>query len=172
MQRLSGHLYIEEQLSDDEDDVSENGKKNTTFRLAKQQLCKSITLFCTFVCRHCTTTTWKCLISRFVLGTWTQGNDFRFLFLNFDTPVEFNSRKICQHLTNWTRWNKRYKIWNRANWLFKWRFRSRRRQRRGPGTNYGIRAISKLRHVWFHVVTKAFSYIVSSKVHKANIEIR
>jgi len=26
----------------------------------------SITLFCTFLCRHCTTTTWKCLISRFV----------------------------------------------------------------------------------------------------------
>ena len=35
-------------------------------RLAKQQLCACITLFCTFRSRRCTTTTWKCLISRFV----------------------------------------------------------------------------------------------------------
>ena len=32
----------------------------------KKQLCTCITLFCTFVCRHCTTTTGKCLISRFM----------------------------------------------------------------------------------------------------------
>ena len=40
--------------------------KSNRFRLAKQQLGTCITLFCTFLCRHCTTTTWKCLISRFV----------------------------------------------------------------------------------------------------------
>ena len=33
--------------------------------------------------------------------TWTQDNDFLFLFLNLDTFfLEFNSRKIFQHLTN------------------------------------------------------------------------
>ena len=41
--------------------------------------------------------------------------------------LEFNSRKNCQHLTNWTRWNKRDKVWSSATSLFKWRFRSRRR---------------------------------------------
>ena len=41
-------------------------QKGERFRLAKQQLCKSITLFCTFLYRHCTTTTWNCQISRFV----------------------------------------------------------------------------------------------------------
>ena len=41
-------------------------QKRNEFRLAKQQLCTCITLFCTFLCRRCTTTTWKCLISRFV----------------------------------------------------------------------------------------------------------
>ena len=41
-------------------------RKSKRFRLAKQQLCMCITLLCTFLCRHCTTTTWKCLISRFV----------------------------------------------------------------------------------------------------------
>ena len=38
--------------------------KSNRFRfLAKQQLCTYITLFCTFLCSHCTTTTWKCLIT-------------------------------------------------------------------------------------------------------------
>ena len=39
-------------LSNDDGDVKEN-----RFRLAKQQLCSCITLFCTFLCRRCTTTT-------------------------------------------------------------------------------------------------------------------
>ena len=32
-------------------------QKSNRFRLAKQQLCTCITLFSTFLCRHCTTTT-------------------------------------------------------------------------------------------------------------------
>ena len=40
-------------------------KKSYRVRLAKQQLCTCITLFCTFLSRRCTSTTWKCLISRF-----------------------------------------------------------------------------------------------------------
>ena len=62
-------------------------QKSNWFRFAKQQLCTWITLFCTFLCRHCTTTTWKCLISRFVELTGTQDNNFPFLFLNFDTVL-------------------------------------------------------------------------------------
>ena len=46
-------------------DGSENVKKVIVW-LAKQQLCTCITLFCTFLCRHCTTTAWNCLISRFM----------------------------------------------------------------------------------------------------------
>ena len=38
-------------------------QKGRRFRLAKQQLCTCITLFSTFLCRHCATTTWKWLIS-------------------------------------------------------------------------------------------------------------
>ena len=41
-------------------------QKSSRLKLAKQQLCTCITLFCTFLCRRCTTTTWKCLISRFM----------------------------------------------------------------------------------------------------------
>lgn len=36
-----------------------------------------------------------------------------FLFLN--SPSEFNSRKIRQHLTNCENWNNRDKVWNGAN---------------------------------------------------------
>ena len=37
------------------------------------------------------------------------------------------SQTIGQHLTNWTRWNNRDKVWNGMNSLFKWRFRNHRR---------------------------------------------
>ena len=63
----------------------------------------------------------------FFCRAWTQDNDLLFLFLNFDSLTEFNSRNNCQHLTNWTRWNKRDKVWSSANALFKRRFRSCRR---------------------------------------------
>ena len=103
-------------------------QKSNRFKLAKQQLCTCITLFCTFLCRHCTTTTWKCLISRFVENANTrQQLYFSFAKLWYSLS-EFNSRKNCKHLTNWTRWNKRDKVWSSATSLFKWRFRSRRRR--------------------------------------------
>ena len=41
-------------------------QKSNRLRLAKQQLCTCITLFCTFLCCRCTTTKWKCLILRVV----------------------------------------------------------------------------------------------------------
>ena len=104
------------------------GEKSKRFRFAKQQLCACITLFCTFLCRRCTTTTWKCLISRFV-----EDVNGRRLFFCFPelwySLLEFNSRKICQHFMNWMscNWDKRDKVWSSANSLFKWRFRNRRR---------------------------------------------
>ena len=35
--------------------------KSNRFRFAKQQLCTCITLFYTFLCRHCASTTWNAL---------------------------------------------------------------------------------------------------------------
>ena len=59
-------------------------QKTNRFRLVKQQLCTCITLFCTFLCRRCTTTTWKCLISHsdVLSRTGKQNNNFLFLFPN------------------------------------------------------------------------------------------
>ena len=53
------------------------------------------------------------------------------IFLQFTvykySLLEFNSRETCQYLMNWTRWDKRDKVWSSATSPFKWRFRSRRR---------------------------------------------
>ena len=108
--------------------TSRRTAKNNMFRLTKQQHCTCITLFCTFLCRHCTTTTWKCLISRSVEDVnTTERLSFSFPELWYSL-LEFSSRNNCQHLTNWMRWNKRGKVWSSANSLFKWRIRSRRRR--------------------------------------------
>ena len=100
-------------LGNDDGAGNENGKK------AKQQPCTCITLFCTFVCRHRTTTTWKYLISRFVENVNTRQD--------FTVPgiLEFNSRKNWQYLTNSTRWSKRDKVCSSVNSPFNWRFWSR-----------------------------------------------
>ena len=115
-------------LSNDDSDGNENGKKKSNwFRLTKQRLCTCITLFCTFLSRRCTTTTWKCLISRFVEGGNTRKRvSFSFPELWYSL-LEFSSRKSCQHLRNWTRWTKRETVWSGATLLLKWRFRRCRR---------------------------------------------
>ena len=121
-------MEVIESLSNDDSDGNEHGEKSNVFRLTKQQLCTCITLFCTFLNRHCTTTTWKCLISRFVEdGNTKQPVSFSFPELWYSL-LEFSSRQSCQHLRNWTRWTKRETVWSRATLLFKWRFRSRRRR--------------------------------------------
>jgi len=76
-------------------------------RLAKQQLYTSITLLCTLLWRHCTTKALKSLISRFVEDMNTrQQLSLSFPELQY-SPLEFNSRKIHQHLTNWMTWKKK-----------------------------------------------------------------
>ena len=65
------------------------------FGQGKQQLGTCITLFCTFLSSRCTTTTWKCLISRFVEdGNTGQQLSFSFLEL-WHSPSEPNSQKIA-----------------------------------------------------------------------------
>ena len=85
--------------------------------------------FCKFLCRHCTTTTWKCLISRFMEDVTKR----RRIFLSFSKlgcgPQEINSRKIRLHLLFSADGNKRDNVWKKANALSKLRFRYRRRRR-------------------------------------------
>ena len=105
---------------------NENRKKGDRFRLAKQQLCTCITLFVHFFC-YSTTKTWKYIISRFLDDMNTRKRlSFSFPELWYSV-LKFNSSKIRQHLTNWTRQSKRDKVWSSANSLSKQSFRSRRR---------------------------------------------
>ena len=94
-------------------------QKSKRFRLTKQQLGTCITLFCTFLSSRCTTTTWKCLISRFVEdGNTGQQLSFSFLEL-WHSPSELNCQKIANICTNWTRWNKRDQVWGSTNSRFR-----------------------------------------------------
>ena len=58
----------------------ESKKSNSLIGKTKQQLCTCITLFCIFLCRHCLTSTWKCLISRFVKDVNKQWQNFLSLY--------------------------------------------------------------------------------------------
>ena len=74
-----------------------------------------ITLFCTFLCRHCTTRTWKRLLLRFIDDV----NKRRRIFLSLSKlengPQETIFREIRLHLTFSAHWNKRVKVWKNAN---------------------------------------------------------
>ena len=68
-------------------------QQSSRFWYAKQQLCTCITLFCTLLCRHCTTTTWKCLTSHFGESMNTRERlCFSFLERRYN-PLEFSSSK-------------------------------------------------------------------------------
>ena len=71
-------------LSNDDGNVNEKGKKSNRFRLAKQQPCTWITLLCTFFVVR------KRQISRLVEDGNSRQRHFLFLFLNFSS-VFWNS---------------------------------------------------------------------------------
>ena len=56
-------------------------------------------LFCTFLCCHCMTMTWQCLIASFMEDINKQWQIFLFLSKLEWGLQEFNSMEICLHLT-------------------------------------------------------------------------
>ena len=67
-------------------------------------------------------------IPKNLLETLNSRQRLSFSFPEQYSLVELNSKKYGQHLTNWTTWNKRDKVWSSASPLFKCLFRSRRRR--------------------------------------------
>ena len=65
----------------------------------------------------------------FCRGREHEATTFSFSEL-WNSLLELNYKKIGQHLTNLTRWNKRDKLWGDPYSPLKWRFRCRRRRRR------------------------------------------
>ena len=75
-------------------------------RLATQQLCTYTTLFCKFLCRFYTTTTWKCLIkiSRLLedVNKWHQFSfSLPVLWYNPLGFIKFLPEKFAKNLTKW-----------------------------------------------------------------------
>ena len=69
-------------------------QKRNRFILAKKTLHMHNAFFCSFLSRRCTTTTWKCLISRFVEDGNIRQHFFSFPELWY-SPSEFNSKKFA-----------------------------------------------------------------------------
>ena len=87
-------------LRDDHGDGNENGKRATELDQQNNNFARAFHVFCTLLCRHFTTTMWKCLILHFLENLNTrQRLRFSFSDLRYSL-LEFSSGKICQHLTN------------------------------------------------------------------------
>ena len=95
---IAKHLILRTLRSNDADG-NENVKKNPIGLIAKQQLRTCITLFCTFLSCFCTTTTWKCLISRFMEDVNKQRRNFISLSELGYGPLKFSFRRVRLHLT-------------------------------------------------------------------------
>ena len=87
-------------------DRDDNGKvkKKATGLSSKTT---TITLFCSFLCHHCKTAVWKCLISHFTENVHL----WQWILLSLSkpqcSPQEFNSKEICLHLSFSANRNKR-----------------------------------------------------------------
>ena len=91
-----------------------------------------ITLFCTFLCRHCTTTSWKCLISRCAEEVHKRRRNFHSLSALGYGSWEFSFRMVRLHLKKLVTWSNRDEDWKKSkntNSLFQRRFLCRRRPR-------------------------------------------
>ena len=92
-------------FSSDDGNSNENVKKAIRLQSKKKTTLHVHHSFCTFLCRRCTTTTWKCVIFRFMEVV----NKQRRIFLSVSkleySSQEINSREIHLYLTFSTTWN-------------------------------------------------------------------
>ena len=92
-------------------------RENNDFARAVSQF------FVHFLCRHCTTTTWKCLMSRFMKDLNKQCQNFLSLYELGYGWQKFSSRRVRLYLTKYASWNNHDKDWKNVNSLFMRRFR-------------------------------------------------
>ena len=102
-------------------------QKKKRIILEKQQLCTCSTLFCTFLCRHCTTATWNSLKWRFMEDVNTRLQISLSPSKLGGGPQEFNSRQIHLHSTEILHQSKKSRP--TAKSFKQWRFGYRRRRR-------------------------------------------
>ena len=125
-------LILRGSLSNDDGDVNENGTKAIGWDWQNNNFARTSSLF--FVHLLVVTARLRCenaLISRFV-GDVNRRQRTTSFFFSW-TSIHFFGTQLqrkCQHLTNWTRWNKRDEVWSGATSLFRCRFRCRRSRSR------------------------------------------
>ena len=71
--------------------------------------------FCTFLSRFCTTTAWKCLVSRLKEDVNKERRNFISLSELGYGHLKFSFRRVRLHLTKWGGRNNRYIDWKNAN---------------------------------------------------------
>ena len=107
-------------LSNDDGDSNENSQKVISLD-KKQQLYTCITLFCTFLNRRYTNTTWNFRNFTRPLCKVGEHNAF-FIFLNLNTVLlDSTPENLANIWQNWLKLNKIDEVLNGANSLFKWR---------------------------------------------------
>ena len=80
--------------------------------------------FCTFLCCHCKTATWKHLISRSIEGK-TSHDEVNFSFWTWYGSWEFNPGRGSPNLTKLVSWDNPAEDWNNTNSPLQRRFRRR-----------------------------------------------
>ena len=94
-------------------------QKTNRFYKQNNNCARASRFFVHFFARFCTTTTWKCLISRFTEDVNKQRRNFIYLSVLGYGPKEFNSRRVRLHLTKQVDRNNCDEDWKNANSLFK-----------------------------------------------------
>ena len=125
LSRALRNLWLIGTLRSNDADGNENVKK-TIGLISKTTTLHVHYTFCTFLSRFCTTTTWKCLISRFMENLNKQPRNFISVCELKYGPLKFSFRRIRLQLKKEMGRNNRYKDWKNANSLFKWRYCCRR----------------------------------------------
>ena len=108
-------------------------ERQNRLRLAKQQICTCITLFVKFLVVTAIDYDVKVPTFTFCRGREPKTTTYFFSSWSLLKSLEFNFWKICKHLTNWTRWNKRITVWTdnslkQGGHIFWCRFRGCRRR--------------------------------------------
>ena len=80
-------------------DGNEKVKKNNRFNKQNNNFARASHFFCTFLYRFYTTTTWKCLISRFMEDVNKQRRNFISLSELEYGPLKFSFRRVRLQLT-------------------------------------------------------------------------
>ena len=118
--QLSSFPCLLGSLSNDDGDgnENENGKKSTELDKQNNNFARAFHAF--LYTSLPTLHDYDVKMTNFLFWRELERKATTFFFSSWSSIQSFRIqlRKICQHLTNWTRWDKHRKVWSNANSLF------------------------------------------------------